>query len=271
MPGPFKFEINLPRRHPSEERAKLLHSLGNYHQVGTGRRYPRTNRLPALACCICMALVIVLTTVGVSRAVTRRSHGNGADGIVPTTALGAARASALAKRMHGNKSAVRKSPPPPLPSLPPPPMPPLPHPFPPPSPPPPSPPPPSPPPPILPPPSPPSSPEPKQPPAPRPCADYDALLRIAVADQAASCALAKADGACTCDPTTYMGQYCGTTCDCCLSPPALPPAPPPPPPSPTPPDYTPYWPPIPLMNGEATNDTASAAKIVEATNITLVP
>ena len=228
MPGPFKFEINLPRRHPSEERAKLLHSLGNYHQVGTGRRYPRTNRLPALACCICMALVIVLTTVGVSRAVTRRSHGNGADGIVPTTASGAARASALAKRMHGNKSAVRKSPPPPLPSLPPPPMPPLPHPFPPPSPPPPSPPPPSPPPPILPPPSPPSSPEPKQPPAPRP------------------------------SPRPRW-------------PPPSPDPPPPPPPSPTPPDYTPYWPPIPLMNGETTNGTASAAKIVEATNITLVP
>lgn len=239
MPAPFKFEINLPSRHPSEERVRLLHRLGNYHQVGTGRGYPSTDRVPALTWCICILLVTVAAMVGVGHAVTHPSRSNGADGIVPTAASGAARASALAKRMHGNKSAVRKSPPPPRSPTPeaflvqeygPPPAPPLPHP----NPPPPSPPRPSPRvrarrPPILPPSAPPPSPEPSPPPSPQPRWPPPSP-----------------------DP-----------------PPPLPP--PPPPPSPNPPDYTPFWPPIPLMNGEATNGTASDAKIVEATNVTLVP
>lgn len=246
MPAPFKFEINLPSRHPSEERVRLLHRLGNYHQVGTGRGYPSTDRVPALTWCICIVLVTVVAMVGVGHAVTHPSRSNGADGIDPTAASGAARASALAKRLHGNKSAARRSPPPP-PRSPtpevflaqedePPPAPPLPHPNP-----------------------PPPSPPPASPPSPgRPSPPSPPMFGVELSSAPPPSAPPP--------PPSPQPQWPPPSPD---PPPPLPP--PPPPPSPNPPDYTPFWPPIPLMNGEATNGTASDAKIVEATNVTLVP
>ena len=74
MTGPFKFQINLPKRHPSEERAKLLHSLGSYQEVGTGKRYPTMDRVPILAWCACLVLVVLLAVVGIGHAATHRSH-----------------------------------------------------------------------------------------------------------------------------------------------------------------------------------------------------
>ena len=102
MPVPFKFQLRLPRRHPSEERAKLLHSAGQYQPVPTESAHPSTDRVPILAWCGCFVLIAILIVVGVGQVATHRS-GNGA--ARPT----ASRVVALAKR------ARPRAPTPPLP------------------------------------------------------------------------------------------------------------------------------------------------------------
>ena len=60
MPAPFRFQINLSRshNHGTEERAKLLHTLGAYQPVPTGRRYPTNDRVPLFGWCICLLLIV---------------------------------------------------------------------------------------------------------------------------------------------------------------------------------------------------------------------
>ena len=178
MPAPFRFQINLSRsqQHGTEERAKLLHTLGTYQHVSSGKRYPTTDRMPVLGWCVCL-LLVVAAVIGVCLLpIMRRTEASPSD----------ERAASLARRpkQKGAWPPPQRAAPharPPAPSRtrrppPPPPPPPFPHPEPlpapppsPPSPPPsPNPPPPPPPPSPNPPPPPPPSPNPPPPPPPSP-------------------------------------------------------------------------------------------------------
>ena len=110
MPVPFKFEINVRRgTHPSEERAKLLHTLGTYQQIPSGRRYPTTDRIPLLGWCFCAVSAIIMI-VGAGYLSMRH----------PESSPGAERTASLARR---SKQRALWPPPKPKPKRPPPPAP----------------------------------------------------------------------------------------------------------------------------------------------------
>ena len=113
MPGPFKFQINLPRVYPPEERAKLLHGTGHYQPVPTGsERHPTTDRVPVLGCCFCVLLVL-LATAGVGFAAMHH-HSASSSSSSSSQPTRVTRASAVAK-LARTRASMRKPPPPPRP------------------------------------------------------------------------------------------------------------------------------------------------------------
>jgi len=229
MPAPFRFQLSLSRTQLPEERAKLIQTLGAYQPVPTGRRHPTTDRVPILGWCCFAVVALFLAATGIGYVVMHRHH---------EPSPSEARSASLSKRAPSHRPVMRRPPPrpPPRTRRPPPPWPPWPlvnlspHP--------PSMEPPSPCPPP-PPPSPSPPPSPKPPPAPPPSPQHSPQPRWP-------------------PPSPNPPPP---------SPNSSPP--PPPPPSPLPPEYTPFWPPIPLMGDKATNRTADAP-VARATNVTLV-